>query len=64
MRFKTVQVYPGEMTKGSRAQSGRPLAAEPGSEMEDRILKSVIRRSTEFGASGEVQEGVAVITTS
>ena len=61
MRIKEARVYPGEMTKGSRAQSGRPLAAEPGSEMESRVLDSVIRRSAAFGAAAEVRDGVAVV---
>lgn len=57
---KEVRVHPGEMTEGTRAQSGRPLMAEPGGEMAKRVLDGVVRRSKALGTRISVRDGVAV----
>ncbi len=59
-RVKEVRVYPGEMTEGSRAQSGRPIRAEPGSEMEKRVLDGVLTRCHSLGTRVEVRDGVVI----
>ena len=61
---REVRVYPGEMSEGSRAQSGRPLRALPGSEMERRVLDAVVQRCETLGTQVEVRDGVAVIPVS
>lgn len=60
-KLKEIRVYPGEMTQGSRAQSGRPMAAVPGSEMEKRVLEGVVKRCTVLGTPAEIRDGAVLV---
>ena len=58
--LKEVRVHPLEESSGTRPQRGRPMLAEPGSEVARAVLESVVKRSEAFGTKVEVRDGVAV----
>lgn len=61
LALDSIQFHPLEVTTGTRPQQGRPLMAEPGSEIAKGILDGLIARSKPFGTEVTVHDGVGVV---
>ncbi|MBI4191212.1 MAG: CapA family protein [Betaproteobacteria bacterium] len=61
-RLKEVRLHPVDLGMDSpRGQRGRPLLAEPGGEVNNRVLEKFQQMSKPFGTEIKIEDGVGVI---
>jgi poly-gamma-glutamate synthesis protein (capsule biosynthesis protein) len=64
-QLKEIRLYPVDLGMGRpRGQAGRPVLAQPGSEVNRRVLERFQSMSATYGTKIEIENGVGVITVS
>ena len=60
-QLKEVQIHPLAALSGSRSERGRPLLAEPGSDVSKAVIQRAAEMSEPFGTKVEVRDGIGVV---
>ncbi|HJN87929.1 MAG: CapA family protein [Dehalococcoidia bacterium] len=64
-QLKEIRLYPVDLGMGRpRGQAGRPVLAQPGSEVNQRVLERFQSMSATYGTTIEIESGVGVISVS
>jgi poly-gamma-glutamate synthesis protein (capsule biosynthesis protein) len=62
-KLREIRLYPVDLgMKNPRGQCGRPVLAEPGGDVSNRVLKGMQQMSEPYGTNIEIRDGVGVIS--
>ena len=62
MKLSEIRLYPIDLGMGlPRSQNGRPVLAEPGGEVNRRVLERFQKMSEPYGTKIAIREGVGII---